>query len=598
MQVTGKHKRWRFRAGAERGQSGSGGGVGSAGETFSRRLGVHPVVATLMRQRGIDGSEAADRFLQPRLVDLHDPLLLPGAQRAAQRLDKATRNGESIVIYGDYDVDGVTASAILWHVLKLAGARVEVFVPHRIDDGYGLNSRAVEALAAKHQVIVTVDCGITAVEPASIARQAGVDLIITDHHEMLIDQDLPDAHALVHPRLSELEKETKYPFGYLCGAGVAYKLAWQFAKLHCGSDRVSEAFRGLLLDLLSYVALGTIADVVPLIDENRVLTRFGLNRIKNTRFVGLNALIDAAGLRGDTIDADHVGFVLGPRLNACGRMGHAAKAVHLLTAAEAGESSEIATFLTRENERRRRTERVIYEEAKQMAIDRGYDAPDCRAIVLGKEGWHPGVIGIVASRLVETFARPVVLLNYDNGQAQGSARSVAGVSIHDAFEHCAPLLKTYGGHARAAGLKLETRHIDELRDQLVAFVNDRLSVDDLVSEISIDAQCSLDEVEVPIFEQIQRLAPFGSENPRPTLCLMNTVLDRPAQRIGRQGDHLKLILRQGQRLASAVAFRMGDWAGDLPAGLGVDVAFEPKISTWQGRRRAEIHVKDLRPLPA
>ncbi len=583
MQITGKLKRWRFR-------EGSGPNDNDRICDLTRQLDVHPLVAMLLQQRGIHNPQAARRFLEPRLSDLHDPTLMPGVEQAAGRLDQAVRKGQSIVIYGDYDVDGVTASAILWHVLRLAGGRVEVFTPHRIDDGYGLNSSAVAELAACHDLIVTVDCGVTALEPALVAKQAGVDLIITDHHELSADQRLPDATCIVHPRLPG----SRYPFGHLCGAGVAFKLAWQFAKVHCGSDRVSDMFRDLLLDLLSYVALGTIADVVPLHDENRALTRYGLNRIKHTRFVGLNAMIDAAGLCGDTIDTDHVGFVLGPRLNACGRMGHAAKAVHLLTEAEPDEAKETAAFLTRENESRRRTEKAIYEEAKAMTIEYGYDQPGCRAIVLGKEGWHPGVIGIVASRLVDAFARPVVLLNFDNGQAQGSARSVAGFSIHDGLEHCAELLTRYGGHARAAGLKLDTDRVDAFRDRLVSYANEQLTPDDLVHEIRIDSACSLDAINVELFEQLHRLAPFGSDNPRPVLCVRSAVLDRPALRMGSRGDHLKLTLRQGGRMATAVAFRRGDWAADLPAGVEVDVAFEAKLSTWQGSRRAEMHVKDLR----
>ena len=425
-----------------------------------------------------------------------------------------------------------------------------------------------------------------------------MDLIITDHHDFdppARGGQLPDAHTLVHPRLPE----SSYPFTELCGAAVAFKLAWAFAKRHCGADRVSETYRDLLLNLLSYVALGTVADVVPLIGENRVLTVYGLGQIKRTPFVGLNALIDASKLRGEEIDAYHVGFVLGPRLNACGRMGHAEKAVRLLTEAPAKEAAEIAKFLTSENECRRRVERSIFEEAKVMVAQAGYDNEDYRAIVLGKEGWHPGVVGIVASRLVDAFNRPAVVLNFDTGSegeatAHGSARSVTGLSIYEAFDHCADMLNSFGGHAMAAGLRMSLDRVDEFRTRLVDFANTKLSPEDLIPTLEIDAKCDLEDVSLSLFDQIHALAPFGRANPAPVLCVEGVVTDRPAQQMGQQGRHLRLMLRQQQRLVWAVGFGMGGLASRLPAGVTIDIAFEPKISTWQGRRRAELHIKDIR----
>ncbi len=418
---------------------------------LARQLGVHPLLGQLLINRGITDPDAGRAFLQPRLTDLHDPALMPGCTRAAQRLAKAVEAGQRIVIYGDYDVDGVTAAATLWHTLRMAGADVHTYIPHRIDEGYGLNIEAITGIARGElpvphgecddvtndandgaseidrdtpPLIVSVDCGIAAPSPRP-PRTLGVDLIITDHHQFDPDH-LPEAHTLVHPRLPHSSGET-YPCPHLCGAGVAFKLAWEFTKTFCGSERVSNEFRDLLMDLLSLVALGTVADVVPLVDENRILTVYGLGRAKQTRFEGLNAMIDAARLRDEKIDAYHVGFVLGPRLNACGRMGHARRAVHLLTEAEGEEARELAEFLTEENDRRRATERAIFTEAEQMVREHEYDAEHTRAIVVGKENWHPGVIGIVASRLADRFVRPVVMLNYDNGSAHGS-RAASRVS--------------------------------------------------------------------------------------------------------------------------------------------------------------------------
>ena len=588
METIGVHKRWRFKELDE----------GNAQlRHIAVELGIDPLVASLLAKRGLTNLSNIQAFLQPKLTNLHDPDLLPGAHRAATRICRAVRQHQPIVIYGDYDVDGITASSILWHVLKQADADVSIYIPHRIEEGYGLNNDAIVRLTTNRPLIITVDCGITAIEPADIAQKAGVDLIITDHHDFDTANSklkLPNAHTLVHPKLPG----SSYPFPELCGAGVSFKLAWAFVKQYCGSDRVPDTYRSLLLNLLSYVALGTVADVVPLVDENRVLTIYGLGQIKRTPFVGLNALIDASQLRSENIDAYHVGFVLGPRLNACGRMGHADQAVRLLTEVSPEEASQIAKFLTRENNRRRHVEKTIFEEAKKMVTQAGYDADDSRAIVLGKKGWHPGVVGIVASRLVDTFARPVVVLNFDADSSQqatahGSARSVTGVSICEAFDHCADMLDSYGGHAMAAGLRMSLDRVEEFRTRLIDYVNRRLSSDDLIGTLEIDAVCALQNINLTLFDQIYALAPFGRGNPSPILCIRGVTTERPAQQMGQHGRHIRLVLRQGQRLVWAVGFGMGHLASRLPAGVTVDIVFEPKISTWQGRRRPELHLRDI-----
>ncbi len=590
-------------------------------------LGISPLLATLLNQRGLHDPETARRFLEPKLTDLHDPALLPGLDVAAQRLTKAVRDGQPIVIYGDYDVDGVCASAILWHMLKLAGATVTTYVPHRIDEGYGLNTKALCKLAGVNAptltsdpgegdevanddavdtdntitvtqppLIISVDCGITAIEPAKFMADHGIDLIITDHHEFN-PQQLPAAQVLVHPRLPQAQGEP-YPFPDLCGAGVAFKLAWQFARVWNGSDRVPSNYKTLLLDLLSLAALGTVADVVTLLGENRIITAFGLGQIKRTQFVGLNALIDASKLRDEKIDAYHVGFVLGPRLNACGRMGHAREAVHLLTTAGGDEATKIAKFLCQQNDVRRATEKSIFNEAKSLVEEHGYHGPQQRAIVLGKEGWHAGVVGIVASRLVEAFHRPVVMLSVADGHAHGSARSVPGVSMHEALCHCAPHLTTFGGHAMAAGLKLEATHIEVFRQSLVTFINAKLPVEALTGWLTIDVDCTLDDLSFKLAEQVQKMAPFGAGNPSPLFCLRNVILAGPVRRMGQSGKHLRLLLRSlvggGGRHAEAVWFGAGDLEDQLVPGSRLDIVFRPVISTWQGQRRLELHVEDAR----
>ncbi|MCC7145708.1 MAG: DHH family phosphoesterase [Phycisphaeraceae bacterium] len=596
-------------------------------DQLARDLSLPKLVAQLLCQRGMTDAQSSAAFLDPKLTALHDPVLLPGCRQAAQRLKEAVAADQPIVIYGDYDVDGVTASAILWHVLTMAGGKVYCYIPHRVEEGYGLNEQAItricqgqieairpevlsEAGASangtitldRKPLIVSVDCGVTGLKPAALAAAAGVDMIITDHHEF-DPQGLPQAHTIVHPRLPPgstpaPESDTGnqgYPFPSLCGAGVALKVAWQFAREHCGSDRLPEAFRQLLLDLLSLAALGTIADVVPLVGENRILVRYGLGQVKRTRFTGLNALIDASRLRDGKIDAYHVGFVLAPRLNACGRMGHARDAVYLFTEASLGESAVLADFLSRQNDLRRRTEKIIFDQAQEMIVAHGYDGPECRAIVLAREDWHPGVVGIVASRLVEAHGRPVVLLNLDHGRAHGSARSIEGVSIHDALRECAEHLTSFGGHAMAAGMELPVENIPAFRQAMNAQVS-RQWPREAVGGLAIDAECDLGELSLPLFEQIQRLAPFGRANPPPLLCLRRVQLMQSPQRMGAGGAHLKLLLGGSRRGIGAVGFHLGHLADQLAAGMALDLLFEPKVSTYLGQMQMELHIKDIRPL--
>jgi len=566
-------------------------------EQLCGRLRLPPLLGRLLVQRGITEPEQAERFLTPSLKHLHDPGLLPGADAAANRLVRAVNEKQPVVIYGDYDVDGVTASAILYHTLTQLGAAAHTYVPHRLDEGYGLNVEAVEHIAAGGitdgvtPLIVSVDCGITACEPAAAAGAAGADLIITDHHQF-DGANLPDAYALVHPRLPGSE----YPFGELCGAGVAFKLAWHTARVHCGSDRLPAATRDLMLELLSFAALGTVADVMPLVDENRVLVTFGLGRIKQTRFEGLAALIKASGLDEERIDAYHVGFVLGPRLNACGRMGHAAEAVELLTTAGGADARRIAEFLSEQNEDRRNTERRILAEAIEQVEQQGYDAPDRRALVVAGRGWHPGVVGIVASRLVERYHRPTVVLCIDEQKqlAQGSARSVEGVSIHEGLQTCAQHLQTFGGHDMAAGLKLSADKLDTFREALVAWGNQCLEADELRATYKLDAACGVDDITLDLTEQLDRLKPFGPGNRRPLLRVGPSQVPAPAQRMGQTGQHLRLTLTGQRARLKAVGFGMGDHADALRPGGTVEVVAEPHINEWRGRRSAELHLRDLR----
>lgn len=558
------------------------------------KLKISPLVAGLLVRRGLVDVQQAGDFLEPRLSALYDPSLMPGCDEAVDRILQAVKDRQPVVIYGDYDVDGVTASAILWHMLKMLGAEVQTYIPHRVDEGYGLNIEAIEQLAAQEPrpLVVTVDCGITAIEPAARAKELGLELIITDHHEQS-ESRFPCAAILVHPRLPG----SQYPFGQLCGAGVALKLAWQLARRHCGSERVSQALRDLLLDSLSLAALGSVADVVPLVDENRLLVRFGLAQIKRTRFKGLNALIEASGLGGENIDSFHVGFVLGPRLNACGRMGHARDALRLLTDVPPEEGPALARLLADANRERQAVERRIFLEAEAEVLKAGFDRPDTRGIVLAGRDWHTGVIGIVASRLVDRFHRPVVMLNCDEDGAHGSARSVLGVSIHKALCEASHLMDSFGGHDMAAGLRLKNEHIDELRRIVVDYVNRQMTEEDLVPRMAVDVACRLAELDIAAVEQLSKLEPFGRANERPRFLIRQVMLDRPAETVGKQSNHLRLHLRQKGEYRKAIFWRAGELAAYLPAGMWIDLVCEARLNHWNGSTSVDLEIKDFQPAP-
>ena len=606
-------------------------------QDFAHQIRQHPLIAQLLINRNITTTQQALSFLKPILSNLHDPALMPGIQSAAQRINQAVLSDQPIVIYGDYDVDGVTASAILYHTLNLANASVSCYVPHRLDEGYGINSDAIRHIAScdwykdpentifsrtpsdltTKPLIISVDCGITANEQATLAKKLDCDLIITDHHHFNLD-NLPDAYALVHPRIPHtdntpspdtvahegdptLDKDqpNTYPFGDLCGAGVAFKLAWQFARIHNNlsdsSANLPGPYKKLMVDLLPLVALGTVADVVPLVGENRLLTIYGLGRVKNTPFIGLNALIDASNLREEKVDAYHVGFVLGPRLNACGRMGHARDAVYLLTKASPEEAEQLASFLTKENQRRKETERQIVELAKQQIEENNYNTPDSRAIVVGNRDWHKGVVGIVASRLVEAYNRPTVVLSIEeDGSASGSARSVSKINIHDAFTACSDSLTRFGGHAAAAGCTLTEKNIDTFRTSLINHCNSILTPQDLTGTIKIDAEIDIQDINLNLFQIIQSLAPFGNANPKPVLLLRNVTLDRHPTRIGSNGAHLSLNIRKNSISHRTVGFGLGELAEQLTVGMSLDLVFTPAINTWMNRSRPDLHLLDIK----
>ncbi len=562
-------------------------------------LDLPPVVRRVLAARGMHDAETILRFCEPKLTHLYDPALMPNIDTAATRLVDAVRRDELIAIYGDYDVDGITATAILYHIIKTVQpkARITTYVPHRLDEGYGLNCDALRQLKSDGvDLVISVDCGVTASQSAKTARDIGLDLIITDHHNLPPNgAPLPDAVAVVHPRLPTAD--TPYPFGDLCGAGVAFKLAWRFATTWCNSERVSEQLQKALLHMLPLVALGTIADVAPLVDENRVLTAYGLRFIKHTPLPGLRALIEASGLMDEKIDSEKVGFVLGPRLNACGRMGHAADAVRMLTDAPADEAIAIAHRLTELNRQRQNIEQQILDQASRMAEDRGMTASDRRMIALAHESWHPGVVGIVCSRLVERFGRPAILLQRLEDICKGSARSIEGYSIHDGIAAGARYLTTFGGHSMAAGLSLVPTYLEPFVEVITEHANRHITADQLTPALTIDCDALLGELDLATVRRLHALSPFGRGNRAPTLRVRNIVVAEPPRQIGSQGKHLSLRLREdgpaSRRWLRAVWWNAGERAADLAAGMRLDVVIEPKLNAWNGRVNVEAELRDV-----
>ncbi len=560
---------------------------------LQQTAGVSAVVAQLLICRGIRDAGAAREFLDPKLSNLRDPCLLPDCSAAAERLHEAVRAGRRITVYGDYDVDGMTGTAILLKCLRLLGTEANYYVPSRIDEGYGMNHEALRSLAQRGtQVLVTVDCGITSVAEAETARELGIDLIVTDHHEPA--GRLPLAQAIVHPSLPG----RNYPFAGLSGSGVALKLAWALCQQASGAKRVSPRMRDFLVSAVGLAAMGTVADVVPLVDENRVLVRHGLVSLKDKPGLGLQALMRITELDSKPfLDSEDIGFTLGPRLNAAGRLGQAQLAIELLVTDRADRAEELARYIHGLNDSRQKLERSIYLAANKQAQEQ-FNPQEDAALVLVDRGWHPGVIGIVAGRLAEKYHRPVVLIAQDQlgvKPGTGSARSVPGFHLHAALAQCSDYLIAHGGHAAAAGLTIDDRQVEQFRNAFCEVAEQEITEELRVAELNIDAEAPLSAFTLKVVDQIEQLGPFGQSNLRPLLCASGVSLAEPPRTIGSGGNHLALKLTQHNVTLRAVAFGGGEWADELAgAGGPLDVAFRPVINTFHGRRNVELHLADWR----
>lgn len=560
---------------------------------LSRRLGCSPLVAQVLAARGVTSAEQARRYLSAKLADLHDPGLLPGVTAAAERIVAAIRAGRRISIYGDYDVDGVTATSILWHCVHLAGGRVDYYIPNRLEEGYGLNAEAIRKLHEEdpQRLVVTVDCGICSVDEAALARELGLELIITDHHT-LTDQ-LPDAAALVHPRLPGGE----YPFPDLCGAGVAFKLAWGICQLLGDGRKATPAMRDYLVTAVGLAAVGTVADVVPLVDENRILVHNGLMSLATRAPLGIATLMKLAGVQaGGRLASEDIGFSIAPRLNAAGRLGQARLAVELLTTDDAARAEQIASYIDQLNKNRQTVERKMLKQARELVESRGWD--EHPALVLAHPEWHPGVIGIVAGRVAETFGKPAILIALDeaNGCGQGSGRSFAGYDLYGALAACSGQLDKFGGHRAAAGLRIQQSAIDAFREQFAAYVGETLNLVPADVELPIDAEVTLADLTHPAVKELESLGPFGAEHPRPVLATSDVTLAAPPQTMGNGDRHLSLRVKQGRDQFRAVAFGRAEWADEMAAVNGpISICYKTNLNRFRGRETVELHLVDWQP---
>jgi len=554
-----------------------------AAETLAAALRIPPIVATLLCQRGFTDPEVALRFLHPSIEHLHDPMALAGMRTAVDRILAAIATKERIAIHGDYDVDGITSTVIVRRALELLGADVVHFLPERLRDGYGLQPAAIERLhAGGVGLVISVDCGIRGADAARRARELGVDLIITDHHEP--DLELPPALAVINPKRTDCS----YPDKYLAGVGVALKLV---QALCTRTNR--EAW---LPGFIKVAAIGTLADVVPLVGENRVIAKLGLDLLtRGPHKVGLRALLDVSGLTGKTIDSYHIGFMVAPRVNAAGRMSTPDIAARLLLAVDeamAGEVRDLALQLDGENVRRQEEEAEILAAAKKIVTS----DPDVGArsvLVVAGDGWHRGVIGIVASKLVDTFHRPAIVLSVEDEIAHGSCRSIPCFDMLGALERCAHLLTRFGGHRQAAGLTLDARRVKELRLAVNDVADETLGPDDLMPRLRIDGDLGFRAITGGVAAGVAALAPFGAGNPRPVFAARGVeIIDGPRKLKER---HLKMALKQDGRIFRAVAWRAAERHDTLTEHkAALDVAFSLDQNQYNGETFVELSIADFR----
>lgn len=542
---------------------------------LAERSNISPVTAQVLINRGITSAPDIDSFFNPKLSSLFDPAEMPDMAKAAKRVKLAKERGEKVAVYGDYDVDGVTGTAILLLALKKLGIEADYYIPHRYKEGYGMNIDAVSQLRSKGiDLIITVDCGISNLIEVEHANSLGMEVIITDHHN--VPKSKPKAYAIVNPKLTD----GKHGSRDLSGAGVAFKFAWGLFRAFGINDSKD------LTAMLDLAGLGTIADIVPLIDENRVLAVHGLKALNERKRAGLRALMDVARVNGK-LTADSIGFMISPRINAAGRIEHASLSVELLTTEDQNRIRELAGILDKINSKRQ----DIGSQIKEDVFSRIAGIPP-KLIVLEGKDWHPGVIGIVASKVVDQFCRPAILIGVTDGVGRGSARSIDGLDIYSVLEECRDLFLDFGGHKKAAGFEIEKDKIPEFKKRVIDIVDERLTSEDLKPRLLIDTELNPGQINISLAMELQSLDPFGEGNPEPLLMTRNLKLIEQ-RRVG-DGSHIKARFTDGKVTLDSIGFRLGDMSESLKLGNKYDIVYCLRLNEYNGIGSAQLNLVDIR----
>lgn len=542
---------------------------------IAEEFNVSRLVANIIANKGLKDSHEIEVFLNPRRSDFHNPFLMPDMEIAVERIIKAINENEKVAIYGDYDVDGITSSTVLKRFLDERGLHADIYIPNRLNEGYGLNENAIREIAeTKHTLIITVDCGITGNKEIELAKTLGIETVVTDHHEPA--EELPKALAVVDCK----RKDNKYPFNGLAGVGVAFKLI-QAISIKLGIKEEE------YLKYLDLVCVGTISDIVPLVDENRTISKLGLRLVKQTRNVGLKVLLDSIGYQ--KIDSNTISFGVAPRINACGRMGHEKEALKLFLTNNIEEAKKITENLNKYNLERQEIEKRIFNEAQEMMKNPEEQKLPC--IILGKEDWHHGVIGIVSSKITDMYFKPSILLCFEDELGKGSGRSVPGFDLHEALEKCNTYIKQFGGHSMAVGISIEKNNFESFKKHLEEYAT-TMNVSAIVPVIKIDEKVQLQDIKIQDIKDLELLEPFGEDNKMPLFQISNVKI--ASIRALSEGKHLKMTIKDDNKFIDAIGFNLGNLSSEYPIGTKIDVVGNLEINSYKGMGNIQINLKDVR----
>jgi single-stranded-DNA-specific exonuclease len=548
--------------------------------SLKKEFNTSEIIAKVLANRGIESLKSSHNFFNPSNDQLHDPFMMKNMDIAVDRISKNIQNQKPILIFGDYDVDGTTGASLLYLGLKDLNAIVEYYIPHREKEGYGLSSGGIDyAHSIGADLLITCDCGINAFQPVDYANEHGVDIIITDHH--IPDKKLPNAYAVLNLK----QKGCEYPFKGLCGCGVAFKLISALSEKSGIGQNVG-------LNYLDLVALATSADMVPILDKNRVLVHGGLDQLEESKSPGIHQLLVQTGLVGESLNVGKLVFGLAPKINAAGRMGDANRTVELLTTSDKTRAEELASILVRENKRRQLIQEDIVNDAIRL-VHSQIDLENNKVVIIGAKGWHPGVVGIVASRIKDEFSRPAIVIAFDKeGIGKGSARSIPNLDLYEALSYAAKFLEGYGGHPMAAGLTVREDKFENFKSLFLRNVNKILTNDDLIPAISIDGEMALTDINSRFMRFLEKLGPFEPGNMRPKFVSRNLSISGQPRLMG-NGEHIRFIVSQNGRNYPAVGFKLSSHYEDLIRGVPVDIAYVVEVNQWQGQSNIQLNVRDI-----